>query len=107
MILGNRLTYGLAESQTLPLSCDNDDHLSAIQNRGNTDCKSHSGNRSDIVIEEPSISEDRIISQSLDSGPGREGGARLVKGNVPVLSNATKEQVDPTIFFDLLFVSVL
>ena len=59
-----------------------------------------------VSTKEPCISQNGVIGESLDARPRSERGARLVEGDVPVLADATEEELNAAIRLDFGFIRV-
>jgi hypothetical protein len=68
-------TDRFAQRKTLALTGDDDDDFARLKNGGNADSKGHPGDLGDVIVKEACVGEDGVISESLDAGAGREGGA--------------------------------
>lgn len=84
---------------------DNDgDNLAGLEDGLHADGQGKSGDFADIVVEEARVGQDGVVGKRLDSCPRGETGAGLVKGDVSVLPDASKEEVDAADGLDLSLV---
>lgn len=84
----------LAQRKRLPLpSYDNDD-LTRVQDGAHADRQRHARHSGDVVPEEACVREDRVVCERLDARAAHQRGAGLVERDVPVLSDASQEELD-------------
>jgi len=65
-------TNSFTQGYTLAKAGHHDHNFSAIEYRGHTNGQGHAWDGRDVVIEEPSIGENGIISKRLDASAGGE-----------------------------------
>lgn len=63
-------------------------HLSGIHHCSHSNGESHGGHFGKVIPKETGIGYYGVLGQGLHSGPGDETGARLIKGDVPIWTNA-------------------
>ena len=81
----------LAQRERLLQPGDHDDDLARVEHGRDADGQSHVRHLRDIVVEEARVGGDGVVGERLDARAGGEGGAGLVKGNVPVFADAAEE----------------
>lgn len=67
-------------------------HLSGVHHCSHSDGESHGGHFGKVVPEETGIGYYGVLGQGLHSGPGHETGAGLIEGDVPIWTDAWKNQ---------------
>lgn len=88
------LLDALLQSKRLALAQNNDNDLSGLEDGLDTNSQGHARHLADVVVKEARVGKNGVIGQSLDTGAAGQAGAGLVEGNVAVLANAGKEQVN-------------
>ena len=113
----------LGECHSLLLTRNDEDDLSGVHYRGDTDRERHPRNSREVVVKESSIGEDRVIRKCLDASARDERRSRLfgpsrsveswgltktathfVECQVTILPHSTEEDVDASYTLDLALV---
>lgn len=94
----------LLQSKRLALAKDDDNDLSGFEDGLDTDSQGHARHLADVVVKEARVGKDGVIGQSLDTGTAGQAGAGLVEGNVAVLADASKEQVNAASLLNGVFI---
>ena len=81
----------LAQRERLLQPRDHDDDLPRVEHGRDADGQSHVRHLRDVVVEEARVGGDGVVGERLDARAGGEGGAGLVKGDVPVFADAAEE----------------
>ena len=87
------------------MAVDEDEDFFGIGDRADADGQSLCRDCFRIVPEETGVDDAGVGGEVADTGAGREGGVRLVEGDVPVNADTTHEEVDAAVGGDLLFVA--
>lgn len=66
-------------------------HLSGVHHCSHSNGESHGGHFGKVVPEETGIGYYGVLGKGLHSGPGHETGAGLIKGDVPIWTDAWKK----------------
>lgn len=82
------------QSQGLALAEDDDDNLPGLENSLHADRQSHFGHLCHVVAKEARVGQDGVVGERLDAGAAGKTGAGLVEGDVAILADASKEQVN-------------
>jgi hypothetical protein len=98
------LLNALLQSKRLALAKNDDNHLSGLEDSLDTNSQGHARHLADVVVKEARVGKNGVIGQSLDTSAAGQAGAGLVEGNVAVLADASKEQVNAAGLLDGIFV---
>lgn len=63
------------------------------------------GNLGHVSAKEPGISDDGVLVEGLDPGPGEQRGPGLIEGNVAIGSNASDKELDATGFLNQFLIT--
>lgn len=63
-------------------------YLSGVHHCSHSDGEGHAGNFGKVVPEETGVGYYGVLGQCLHSGPGHQTGAGLIKGDVPIWTDA-------------------
>lgn len=90
----NTLLNTALEGKRLALAQDDDDNLAGLEDSLDTDGEGHAGHLVDVIVEEARVGEDSVVGKGLDTGTAGQRGTGLVEGNVAILTDTGKEQID-------------
>lgn len=82
------------QSERLALAQDDDNHLTSLEHSLDAHGQGRPRNLGDVVVEETRVGKDGVVGQGLYAGPAGQARSGLVEGNVAVLSDASKEEVN-------------
>lgn len=71
----------LSKCHSLLLTRHDEKHLSGVHYRGDADGEGHARDSREVVVEEASVGEDRVVGEGLDAGARDERGAGLRRVN--------------------------
>lgn len=84
----------LLQRKRLALAQDDDNHLAGLEHGLDTNRQGHARHLADVVVKEARVGQDGVVGKRLDTRAAGQAGAGLVEGNVAVLADARKEQVN-------------
>lgn len=93
------------QSKGLALAENDDNDLACLKNGLDANSESHLGHFVNIAVEETRVGKDGVVGKCLDTSAAGKTGARLVEGNVAILTNASKEEVYSASGLDGVFVA--